>query len=129
MSKRKKRPMKVAPEDTRVIIPGIGGITISELAEKLKERGVGKGLEEQFTRSLLQSIIDAGGMVQRSQLMKMWKDIKQSLGVRRLGVSLNSLIDTGLLARVKLPGRRPFYSVTEKAMEKFNLKVDHPEST
>ena len=123
MAKVKKKPMRVADPNTRVYIPDLGVVTVEQLQNQLRKK-IAKGIEEDITKKVVTKILESGGIVGRRQLINMINEAKKEFNIKRSGVTLTKLIESGLIARIKVEGLRPFYSVTEEAIKSLKLKKD-----
>ncbi len=122
---RKRRPPVEASNDAVVYTSDMGFVKVSELKAKLAEEAKAPAKStriEEMETTILAKIVEKGGRVSRTGLKEVLSAVKQEKGTKR-GVMLSRLLQDGLLARVKVPGMRPFYAVTEEGAKKTGVQA------
>ncbi|MEM2926993.1 MAG: hypothetical protein QW220_04595 [Candidatus Bathyarchaeia archaeon] len=118
----RKAPVE-ASNETVIYIPEKGFVKVGELksmlAKEVKPRVAAPAFLE-IEKAVVKKIIEKGGKVSRSELLKIRNDVKKEKGTKR-GVTLARLLKDGFIARIKVPGIRPFYAVTEKGAKESGM--------
>jgi len=119
---RKRRTPAEAYDEIVVYMPRVGYVKVGELKTKLAAEVKPKvtvaleGLE----KAVAAKVVEKGGRLTRSELGEVLMAVKQERGTKR-GVTLSRLIRDGILARIKVPGMRAFYAVTEEGARKAGI--------
>jgi len=118
---RKRKPPVEAAKETLVYIPEMGLVKVGELKTKLAEEAkVTPAPQIELEKAAVTKILQGKGKVSRSELSQILMAVKQERGTRR-GVTLARLIADGFLVRIKVPGMRAFYAVTEKGAKEAGI--------
>jgi hypothetical protein len=122
---KKPGPMKVAEPTAKVWVPGIGEITVSELAKTAEERKAmakAKFVPEELMKQWLTEVANLEyvpgmkGTFTSAMYKELSNKLKEKIG-RKAGVSKGVLKKNGYIDRTKVPGYKPFYFLTPKAKE------------
>jgi len=122
--RRGRKPPAEASKETVVYLPEMGLVKAGELKAKLAKEIKAKAPTApvvELEKAVATKVVEKGGKLTRSELGEVLTAVKQERGTKR-GVTLSRMLKDGFLARIKVPGMRAFYAVTEEGAKKAGIK-------